>query len=716
MNDDQSAAAISNKVFQITFGIVLVIVVIAFTPLSGWLFSLSADAPTPGPTLVGVLESFECGVDTVEDSDGNSYETVQIGTQCWMASNLNVGTRVSLATTQSDNATTEKWCYDNLDVNCDTNDNPNNPDGGLYQWDEMMQYTTTEGARGICPLGWHIPTDDEFKTLEIFIGMTEPQADGTGLRGTDQGAELKSGGSSGWEGNLGGNGYDGSFDFRDTYGHWWTSSENGSFYWYRWLDSTSAQVIRSFVPSAYAFSVRCLRDDFGRKTGVTIASTPVTNSTLQNGLVGHWTFDGPDINWGDTSSEIKDRSSEGNQGNASGSLSVVSPVAGKIGQGIKFNGQTDFIDLAAPPSLNLTEEMTIIGWIRPNGDYTTQQTIISNSRGSSNTGTFQLFFGDTDNSLDFFNDSSTFSRMTSSSNINDDEWHFFAVVRTGSTGSWTTTFYIDDVISSDTTIRGPATYVDTSVHIGAYQNLFGSGQQLHLNTTLDDVRVYNRALSPEEVAQLYRQGGGVTVGPAACGDLVVEDADGNEYGTVRIGTQCWMATNLNVGTRVSGATTQTDNATTEKYCYDNLDANCDTNDNPNHPDGGLYQWNEAMGHVTTEGAQGICPLGWHIPTDDEFKTLEIHLGMTPLQADGTGFRGTDQGTQLKPGGTSGFEGNLAGNGGSGSFFNRGSFGLWWSSSPSGGNSWYRSLNSGSALVLRDANSRSGGLSVRCLQD
>ena len=109
--------------------------------------------------------------------------------------------------------------------------------------------------------------------------------------------------------------------------------------------------------------------------------------------------------------------------------------------------------------------------------------------------------------------------------------------------------------------------------------------------------------------------------------------------TITIGTQTWMAENLNVGTMISGVTMMTNNSVIEKYCYNDDPANCDIY-------GGLYQWDEMMQYNTTEGVQGICPTGFHLPTDDEWKTLEMHLGMTQAQADATGFRGTDEGSQL----------------------------------------------------------------------
>ena len=104
-----------------------------------------------------------------------------------------------------------------------------------------------------------------------------------------------------------------------------------------------------------------------------------------------------------------------------------------------------------------------------------------------------------------------------------------------------------------------------------------------------------------------------------CGQPITDSRDDKVYNTVLIGSQCWMAQNHNIGNRIDGNQEQANNQVIEKYCYDDLESNCDVY-------GGLYQWNEMMQYVTTEGTQEICPAGWHMPTDGEWTELTNYLG------------------------------------------------------------------------------------------
>ena len=194
-----------------------------------------------------------------------------------------------------------------------------------------------------------------------------------------------------------------------------------------------------------------------------------------------------------------------------------------------------------------------------------------------------------------------------------------------------------------------------------------------------------------------------------CGTSQIVDTAGNIYNTIKIGKQCWMAENLNTGTRIDGINDQANNSIIEKYCYNNSEDSCDLY-------GGLYQWDEMMQYTAAKGAQGICPDGWHIPTDAEWCTLEKEVDLT-IECSSTGWRGTDAGTKLKQGGSSGFTGLLSGcrNTG-GSFDNFGTGAYYWTSTGGSSGAWNRYLYDSNSTSARYDDSKAYGLSVRCLKN
>lgn len=195
--------------------------------------------------------------------------TIVLGTQTWMAYNLNLGTMINGNTNMADNSILEKYCYNNDAENCTIY-------GAQYQWDEMMQYTTTPGTQGICPTGFHLPTDDEWKTLEIHLGMTQAQADGVAYRGTNQGSQLASidtlwndgaliqnsaFGMSGFAALPGGaRNTSGSFFSKSDAALYWSSSENGVEAYYRVIAKSSSKVSRNDIPKERGYQVRCIED------------------------------------------------------------------------------------------------------------------------------------------------------------------------------------------------------------------------------------------------------------------------------------------------------------------------------------------------------------------------------------------------------------------------------------------------------------------------
>jgi uncharacterized protein (TIGR02145 family)/prepilin-type N-terminal cleavage/methylation domain-containing protein len=209
-----------------------------------------------------------------------------------------------------------------------------------------------------------------------------------------------------------------------------------------------------------------------------------------------------------------------------------------------------------------------------------------------------------------------------------------------------------------------------------------------------------------------------------CGSTLTDSRDSKEYTTVEIGTQCWMSENINVGTMTAGVNEQgTSCSSIQKYCYSDTESNCTSG-------GGFYQWNQAMCGLTNEGSQGICPSGWHIPTDAEWCTLENEVDSGSVSCSATGYRGIDVGGGLKEVGTTHWNSPNEGATNSSGFTalavgwrnTTGSFSSLiintdiWTSTESSTSAFLRALHYTEARVLRTAYSKSYGFSVRCIKD
>jgi len=244
--------------------------------------------------LIADTQAFTCGADTVSYG-GHDYQTVQIGDQCWFKENLNVGAKLGSASTMPANpaptinnpSTVQKWCYNNATTLC-------NNEGGLYTWAEANALSSTCNTtsctvpspnQGICPTGWHIPTDQEFMTLEEFLGMCSGTSAGCsgaiGNRGTNQGAQISlytpnGTNSSGFSALL--TGYretSNSYNWRDSITDFWSASEsNASESWRRYLYTYRDQITRYDGSKNYGLSVRCVADEM---TVPVLTTLPVSN-------------------------------------------------------------------------------------------------------------------------------------------------------------------------------------------------------------------------------------------------------------------------------------------------------------------------------------------------------------------------------------------------------------------------------------------------------
>jgi uncharacterized protein (TIGR02145 family) len=173
----------------------------------------------------------------------------------------------------TDNGVLEKYCYSNSILNCDEY-------GGLYQWDEVKGYDLENGNRSICPYGWHLPSDEEWKVLEGAVdgqyGIGDQAWDEMEWRGYDAGTDLKT--TSGW--NNEGNGSDlfgfsalpgGVCDWEHQFssagnaGYWWTgerSTTHAGWAWYRKLGTSEPGIFRNDDFSHnVCCSVRCIRNE-----------------------------------------------------------------------------------------------------------------------------------------------------------------------------------------------------------------------------------------------------------------------------------------------------------------------------------------------------------------------------------------------------------------------------------------------------------------------
>ena len=202
---------------------------------------------------------FNCGESFTDSRDGQIYNTVQIGDQCWMAENLNIGTMINGIEDMTNNNVIEKYCYDNDPSNCEIY-------GGLYQWNEMMQYSTTQSIQGICPDGWHLASDAEWFEMENYLDPSINEPNSTGWRGTYCGELLLEGGSSGFEALFAGlRKWDtGIFLNIGLSTHFWTSTinpYNTEHSWFRILEINNPQSYRNGASKLFGVSVRCLRDE-----------------------------------------------------------------------------------------------------------------------------------------------------------------------------------------------------------------------------------------------------------------------------------------------------------------------------------------------------------------------------------------------------------------------------------------------------------------------
>ncbi len=631
-------------------------------------------------------EGLETG--TVTDIDGNIYKTVKIGNQWWMAENLKVthyrnGDAIPNVTDDFEwgGLSTGAYCAYKNDVN------------NVATYGQLYNWFTVNETRGLAPEGWDIPTDAEWRQMEKYLGMSGTEA--IGWHGSPVGGKLKATGTiywnspntgatneSGFTALPGGFRTGGTFYNNGSSALFWTATEGT---WYREFSNSSSGVNRDAFPNNYGMSIRCIKG--GSPAGKPSLQSPNNNQLgVSTSLQLQWLeSDGSGaIKYTvqvSTSSTFNTIINNADNSVMEGDLHSMS-IWG-LDKNTKYYwrvkaensyGTSEWSDVWNFTTIQGTPEPPTVSINQPTdgqhftiGDNVTIKADASDTDGTVSkvkfyvNGTYQG--EDTSAPYQYIWNTSGLSagsytlKATAVDNDNAETSSQITImldepVNTAPTASFTvspssggtsTTFNFDASGSSDNEDPVSALQVrwdwendgiwDTNYSTSktnAHQYSLEGGKTIKL-----EVKDTEGLIDTTENYIFIGETGTMT------------DQDGNVYQTIKIGNQWWMAENLKVthyrnGDAIPNVTGGSEwvSLSTGAYCaYDNNNGNVSTY-------GLLYN------RYAVDDSRGIAPEGWHVPSDEEWKELEIYLGMSQSEADAAGFRGTDEGGKLKETGTS----------------------------------------------------------------
>ncbi len=627
---------------------------------------------------------------SVNDYDGNTYPTIKIGEQWWMAKNL-LSTRYADGTSLVDGTGVGDITGDYVTkyfFNYADNSGIDENYGKLYSWASVMNNSITDGAQGICPNGWHVPTEQEWQTLESELGMTQDEIDGLMYRGSDEGGRLKATGLDYWlspnaeatnETNFnaipaGRRLASGVFNYQGSFVDYWTSTLDVSdSVWFHGPGYGSGRIYRQKGGRDFGYSVRCIKGE-GATTeftgelylygGATDAGWDASNSIFMKStgtrifqVYAHLTTD-----------------SEG--------IMLLGAQAGNVVWGMNPD---------IPGQLSYGTDKVAIPPPAEEGFYLIQVDLNNLSYALT-----KIDWGILGDALDGW--------------VTDRDMTYFPPY----------TWLINtDFINGEFKIRANDDWT-LNYGKGAIDGMLELSSNSNIPITA----------GRKSVTVIFHPTNGYTYSiEDATG--TVTDFDNNTYNTVKIGAQWWMAENIKSihysdGTALLDGASAGDltNDETSKYYFapENNEANVGVY-------GRLYTRAAVLnGAASTDnnpsGIQGVCPSGWHVPSDSEWKDLEAFLGMQASEIDEFATRGVDEGGKLKEVGT--VHWNTPNTGATdemmftalpasqrtadGSYINVGGNAFFWTCS------FYRIMFSDSPRIGRFGHINSTGMSVRCVKD
>jgi uncharacterized protein (TIGR02145 family) len=595
--------------------------------------NFGADSKSQSINVYGVAVPCPGIPSFVDQRDNTHYNTVQIGNQCWMKENLKYLPSVSGNIYSNTIPYYYVYDYNGTNVTIAKGKINYNIYGVLYNWTAAMNgfNDNPSGVTGICPQGWHLPSDNEWKQLEMFLGMSQADADTISWRGTVEGGLLKTTdtiywgspntgatNSTGFSALPGGMQNSAGINY---WGSFWSSSENGQYAYHRSVFHAFSSILRDDKEKKYGHSVRCIKGDLAPcsyfnaiPTNITVFGDTVWFSDQSINSPSTWNWDFGD---GNTSTLQNPWHVYSDTGSYTISLTTGNYI------GSHTETKTNYITVNHFPITNFEANLISVN---------KYDTVSFNDLTLNFPTSWFWNFGD--------GNTSTLKNP----------WHVYL-----NSGFYTVTL--------------------------TATNLYGSQTETKINY----IKVSNQ--------------------PCPGMPSFTDSRDGKQYNTVKIGNQCWMKENLNYVTS-SGSICQ------QCSLY-----------------GMLYTWATAMdgwssSNNNPSGVQGICPTGWHLPSDNEWKEMEMSLGMTQLQVDSMDNRGTIEGGLLKTSNLwispntgannlSNFSALPAGYYGGA---NQGSLGYFWTSTENGTQAWMRSLSSFNSKVFRYYFNKNYGYSIRCVRD